>query len=460
VPRGIALERVRVPFVDWISGHPRTVLAVAAVLTLVALWGARNARFDYNLLNLQAEGTESVTWEKRILASAGRSGFSALSSARSLEELRRKHHAFRHLDSVSEVDSALMLIPEDQAEKRKIIGDLAPVVGPVRVSRPLRIDLDRLLTALDTLKRRLDIAANEAPPGEAKTRVTKLTDDLGALIRKIRQTDRDLVEPALAHLQQDVYRDFVRSFQRLQANLAPAQVTYEDLPAEVRSKFVSDRGTFLVQIHPAVDIWDREGAARFVSELRTVDPDVTGTPVITFEVIRLMERAYWQGTAYAIVLVAIVTGLTIRRWRETVLALAPLGLGLIWTVGLMSLFGLKFTLGNVFALPLILGAASEFGSNIVLRFMEGQAHGGPLVARSTIMAVLVNGLTTVVGFGSLMIAHHRGVFGLGLLLTLGTAMSLFAALIVLPVFLRLVQQMRAERRSRRAARAAQPVGTR
>ena len=51
------------------------------------------------------------------------------------------------------------------------------------------------------------------------------------------------------------------------------------------------------------------------------------------------------------------------------------------------------------------------------------------------MGVLVAGLTTIVGFGSLMLADHRGIFGLGLLLTAGTAASLVAALIVLPVLL-------------------------
>ena len=121
----------------------------------------------------------------------------------------------------------------------------------------------------------------------------------------------------------------------------------------------------------------------------------------------------------------------------------------------MYFFDLKLTLGNVFGLPLLLGAAAEFGCNIVLRFMEGQDHGGPLIARSTVMAVLVNGLTTIVGFGSLMIAHHRGVFGLGLLLTLGMVTSLIAALVVLPVLLKLVAEMRAARRTRRRALAAE-----
>jgi len=150
----------------------------------------------------------------------------------------------------------------------------------------------------------------------------------------------------------------------------------------------------------------------------------------------LMERAYQQGTLYAILLVSIVTALVLRRMRETVLALLPLGLGLMWAFGLMYFFGLKFNMGNVFGLPLILGAAAEYGLNIVLRYMAGRDHGGPLIARSTMMGVLVSGLTTIVGFGSLMIADHRGIFGLGLLLTLGTATSLLAALIVLPVLLR------------------------
>src|SRR2546430_7650398 len=63
-------------------------------------------------------------------------------------------------------------------------------------------------------------------------------------------------------------RDFVRSFQRLQDNLAPKPIGLADVPPELRAKFISDRGRFLLQIHPGVDIWDREGARRFVSDLR------------------------------------------------------------------------------------------------------------------------------------------------------------------------------------------------
>ena len=438
VPRAIRLERMHVPFVEHITAYPRAILVTSAILAALSVWAFGWVHFDYNLLNLQAEGTESVTWEKRILATSGRSGFAALSSASSLDELRKKQNAFRKLETVSEIDSALLLIPDDQQEKQKIIGDFAPIVSPVRVSRPQPVDLERLTTTLDTLRRRFDIAAGEAPPGDTQRRLVALRDDIGQLVAKLRKVDRSVSEPALTVLQRQVYRDFVTSFQRLQGNLAPRAVGLADVPPEIKRKFISDRGQFLLQIHPAVNIWDRDGAERFVGQLRTVDPDITGTPVITYEAIRLMERAYKQGTVYAIILVTALTALTLRRVRMTVLALLPLALGMTWTAGLMYLFDVKLNLGNVFGIPLMLGAAAEFGVNIVMRYMEDREHGaGPLIARSTMMAVFINGLTTVVGYGSLMLAAHRGIYGLGLLLTLGTTASLVSALVVLPVLLRL-----------------------
>src|SRR4030095_1022175 len=135
----------------------------AVALTALAAWGLRYIQFDYNLLNLQAHGTESVYWEKRVLATAGRSGFAALASADSIDELRKKHAAFRALPTVSEVDSVLLLIPDDQPVKLKIIGDFAPLVAPIRIRRPDVVDLGRLVTALETLHRRFRLAAPDAP---------------------------------------------------------------------------------------------------------------------------------------------------------------------------------------------------------------------------------------------------------------------------------------------------------
>ena len=119
--------------------------------------------------------------------------------------------------------------------------------------------------------------------------------------------------------------------------------------------------------------------------------------------------------------------------------------------------GLDFDLANVWALPLIIGTAAEFGLNIFMRYREARASGGPALGQSTVMAVVINGLTTIAGFASLMVAHHRGIFGLGLLLTVGVIASLAASLFVLPALLRrfagpAAPEALAARRSSRSAR--------
>ena len=449
-PRAHALERMHVPVLERVGAYPGVVLLAAGLVTAGSLWGLARVSFDYNLLNLQPEGTESVVWERRILATTGRSGFNGLASAGSLEELRRKQEAFERLPSVSGVDSVLHLIPDGQAEKIRIVESFAPVAEPVRIGRSNPVDLDRLVQAVATLKRRLDLAIAEggsAVPDE----IGKLRAQADRLLGRLSSANRDLAEPVLNHLQAQIYRDFVDRFHRLQRNLHPRPLTAADVPEDVSRKFVGQSGRLLIQIHPRVDIWERAGAEQFVSELRSVDPEVTGPPIITFEAIRFMERAYRQGTIYAFALVALLTYAMIRRVRETLLALLPLLLGVLWTIGLMRLFDLQFTIANVWGVPLIIGTSAEFGLNVVVRYLEGREHGGPLIARSTVMGVAVSGLTTVVGFGSLMIAEHRGIFGLGLLLTLGTSCALVASLVVLPVMLRLLP------RPARGGRAAVPA---
>jgi hopanoid biosynthesis associated RND transporter like protein HpnN len=424
----------QVPFVAVVARHPVRVLGLAGVAAVLSLFTLRGVHFDYNLLHLQARGTESVEWEERILQAAGRSSFVALSTAGSLDDLRDRVAAFEQLTSVSEVESVLSLIPSDQPAKQTVLAELAPVVTPVVVGPAQPVDVGRLVAALRALEQRLDLAVDEAPAGHDRDEVVAFRDETAALARKLDATT-SAAAPALAALQDRLRTDFAHTLHRLQGNLRPNPIGLADVPPELRRRFVGQSGRFLIQIQPKVDIWDREGAERFVGDLRTVDADVTGTPVITFEAIRYMERAYRQGTVYALLVVGLLTFFVIGRLRESVLAMLSLVLATLWTVGLMRVAGLPFNLGNIFGFPLILGAGAEFGLNVVLRHLEARERGGPLLPGSTFFAVLVNGLTTVVGFGSLMTAAHRGIFGLGLLLTLGMVATLGASLIVLPVML-------------------------
>ena len=83
------------------------------------------------------------------------------------------------------------------------------------------------------------------------------------------------------------------------------------------------------------------------------------------------------------------------------------------------------------------------------------------IPTSTGRGVVLASLTTVVGFGSLMIARHRGVQSLGLLLALGAVCVLVASFTVLPGLLGLLARRRrapAPRRGRGPRAGPSPLG--
>ena len=430
--------QLQVPALARLVRYPRTIVAATILITGASLWAAPRVGFDYNLLNLQADGTESVVWERKAAAAAGRSVFAALSSATSLGTLEVKQAAFQRLSSVSDVQSALSVLPDQQAEKLAILRRLAAVTDNIRPGPPRALDLQALTRSLATLQRRMDLAKAQGGPGGPSEEVLAISRATAGLLQRLQGDERGAVEVALGDYQARLAEDFAQQWQRLQRATRPTPITLSDLPEELRRKFIGKSGQLLLQIYSRLDLWDRASQERFVEELRTVDADVTGQPVVGYESTRLIERTFRVGLAYAFVLVAGIAALMIRRVRETVLAMVPLILGTLWTIALMQLAGLKFNLVNVWALPLIIGSAAEYGVNIVLRSLESPAHGGgPRLARSTIMGVVFNGLTTMAGFGSLLVAHHRGVWSLGLLLVIGSAATLAASLIVLPTLVHL-----------------------
>jgi predicted RND superfamily exporter protein len=60
-----------------------------------------------------------------------------------------------------------------------------------------------------------------------------------------------------------------------------------------------------------------------------------------------------------------------------------------------------------------------------------------ILGKSTGKAVLISGLTTIAGFGSLIIADHRGIRSLGWVMAVGTATCMIAAMTLLPALLTL-----------------------
>jgi predicted RND superfamily exporter protein len=111
-------------------------------------------------------------------------------------------------------------------------------------------------------------------------------------------------------------------------------------------------------------------------------------------------------------------------------------IGTLWLAGLMGWAGVPINLANIMTLPLVIGIGVTNGIQILNRYSEEGTPG--ILSRSTGKAVLVSGLTAIAGFGSLILAQHRGIRSLGIIMSIGIATCMIAALTFLPALLNLI----------------------
>jgi predicted RND superfamily exporter protein len=104
---------------------------------------------------------------------------------------------------------------------------------------------------------------------------------------------------------------------------------------------------------------------------------------------------------------------------------------------MMGWLGRDLNPANMIALPLIVGCGVDNGVH-VLHDWRSRPRRPYFLAAATGKGVAVSALTTVLGFGALMISSHRGLSGLGFVLALGVTMCMTAALVLLPAGLTLI----------------------
>jgi predicted RND superfamily exporter protein len=244
----------------------------------------------------------------------------------------------------------------------------------------------------------------------------------------------------LTQFQQVLFDDMRRTFHLLQNQDNRAPLHVDDLPPVFRNQFVGVTGKFLLQIFPRENMWQRENQEKFITEMRAVDPDVTGTPVQLYEYEELLKHSYLQAAWYSLVAIVILVLLHFRSFSAVILALLPVGIGTLWLAGLMGWLGLPINLANIMTLPLVIGIGVTNGIQILNRVAEERTPN--ILARSTGKAVLVSGLTAIAGFGSLIIAKHYGIHSLGCVMSMGIAACMIAGLTLVPALLSLLGRWR------------------
>ena len=438
VDRGALGDRIPtpVPVHEWLAPltrHPRFVALAAMAATMAVASGFHELDYDHNLLNMQADGLESVAVEKKLLTECDQSVWYALSIADSREELLARKEQLTKLATVERVDEIASLLPVDEDLKRPLIESIRGRLAGLP-ERPPEIPIDRL----DGLGETLAWAQGEAAkrPGGLRT-----AWHLERARETLRRMGPNECFQSLAAFQQQSAGELLTRLHALSAVADPEPPKLDDLPPSLVDRFVGQNGRHLLKIYGRGDIWNFESLKRFVQEVRSVDPRATGNPLQAYEASLEMKRSYEQAAIYSLVVILAVLWLDFRSITNSLLAALPLALGMAQTLGLMGLVGIDLNPANLIGIPLILGIAVDYGVHIVHDSLE---RPGPYrISASTANSVLVDALTTILGFGALMVASHKGLESLGRVLTIGVTTCTLTSLVFLPAVLALVRPGRA-----------------
>ncbi len=443
-----------------VSRRPWVLALIILIVSICLIPQAFKVKFDDNLLNLQAEGLESVTYEHKLINASDYSTWYCAFVEQDLESARQTVAQLEAKETVAKVDSISSVLPKMYGPKMPLLSEIHSILTPYNFSvtdyqpnrylyENLRRQLDAFLSQIEQAKKQMAqmqqqaqpqannrMNPNEAPPNLPNEETVKRFRDLLDLL----SGSQEDVESRLIQANQELLNKPKAALQKISQYSVPEKISIEELPQTFQDLYIGKDGSFLVMAYPKENIWQHESMREFVGEMREIDPKVTGTPVQVYESSLLMRESFQTIGLFSLIAVTVMVFLDFLSLRATFFVITPLLLGVLWLVEIMGVIDLHLNMANFFAIPILIGIGVDNAVHIYHRFEEtGDIEKAVYTTGSTLT---LTSLTTGFGFGSLMGASHQGLASFGVLMAIGTATCWFSCVVVLPLFVRIFSRGR------------------
>lgn len=428
-------------FQKFIIPYRTVIILTSVIIFLGGVVAIKKLRFDFDPFNLLPQNSESIIYYKKLLSRTNFSSELNIITVSSLKEAEEKRKKLLTLSTVSRVDSISLYIPMEQEEKLSLLRELKEKrYNPIKelvahfkkvIINPKEITKEELGEALKTLSEVIQdgwFIAKQSSRIEAPY-LKELSDELFRISSLIKEKADS---SSIHRFQESFFQKFYEGLNILMANLVLEPVTLKTIPKNIRERFVAKKGKeqFAIYIYPKGNIGDIEFLSKFVKECRTIDPMVTGFPVTHYENSKIIYTSFIQSVIYSGLIVALLIFLDFRKLFYTGVALIPLIIGSGWLTLIMVATGIPYNFVNLVTIPIIIGSGVDFGVHLTHRFLREKDMN--ITIRNTGGAVLLSGLTTIVGFSSMILSRHNGAYSLGILLTLGIIFCIINGVITLP----------------------------
>ena len=149
-------------------------------------------------------------------------------------------------------------------------------------------------------------------------------------------------------------------------------------------------------------------------------------------VCKTIVRAFIEAGFFALVAIALLLLITLRRLADVLFTLVPLVLAGGVTLELCVVLDLPLNFANIIALPLLLGVGVAFKIYYIMAWRAGKTA---LFQSVLSRAVIFSAMTTATAFGSLWMSSHSGTSSMGILMALALVCTMAAAVLFQPALM-------------------------
>ena len=425
-----------------ITRKPKAWLIAGLLLTAFFFYQALKVKFDYNYYNMEPKGLESVALQDSMIDAFDMSPDFLMITAETLDKARQVVENARDMKTVGYVNSLSDYVPspQDQAARRIHVQEIRDHLQQRRNVRDVSTrDLETIIAQLERLDMNIYELGQMAYLGgqdKVDRKIKKITGDpddensVSMILSLMEYLQENEAAAAGLSKFQKGYEPEMHDIAYKMSN--PAEITIEDVPESIKRNYMNKNGDkMLISIYPIQQMWDFEFLNRFVDQMYRVDPYITGMPPLQLTLMEYYGEDGRKATILTLVVVFLLLLADYRDFKMAMMGMVPLVAGVIWMMGMMKSMGMMMTYVNIMAIPMIVGIGIDDGVHILHRYrIEGKGK-IPKVLASTGKAVLLTSLTTMCGFGSLMLAEYRGFASMGSLLVLGVGACFLTTVIVL-----------------------------
>jgi hypothetical protein len=239
---------------------------------------------------------------------------------------------------------------------------------------------------------------------------------------------------------QEPFEPFIHSLERFSdGRIEP--ITYEGISDSVAGDMVKKYisridDTWYVSIfaYPRGGLWVKDIDRDLVGEIRNLSPgiSVASITMVISQLKKIISRDFTVATILALVGVLIVLSIQFRSLKGVLFCIISLGVGILWMLGCMGLFGISLNFANIVVIPMVIGLGIDSNTHLYHRYRENPEEGIIGAMSFTGRAVVISTLTSLAGFGSLIFSRYSGLKSIGILAVMGLALCLVTAIFLLP----------------------------